>query len=238
MLAECPEKISEEEVRLQARGEINNKSLFQFIEYFWSEVSTDEFKPNWHINYLCKELEKIAYQVAKRKPKLHDLIINIPPGTTKTITVSIMFPVWCWTKWYWMRFITASYSSNLSLESAEYSRDLVRSEKFKVMYPELSIKEDKDVKSNFKLVKKEQVFVGRRPRLLQGGNRYSTSVGGTLTGYHGHILIVDDPLNPKQAASEKELENANHWMDQTLPTRKTDNPEDGQIEWKQLLISM
>jgi predicted phage terminase large subunit-like protein len=41
-------------------------------------------------------------------------------------------------------------------------------------------------------------------------------------GFHGDILIVDDPLNPVQAASDIEIENANHWMEQTLPTRKTD----------------
>ena len=36
------------------------------------------------------------------------------------------------------------------------------------------------------------------------------------------ILIVDDPINPEQAASEKELMNANRWLEQTLPTRKVD----------------
>ena len=203
--------------------EKDNSSLFQFIKYFWDEVSTDAFKENWHIKYLCKELEKVANRVAENKPKIHDLIINIPPGTTKTITVSIMFPAWCWTRWYKLRFITSSYSKDLSLESAEYSRDLIRSEKFKQLYPEIAIKDDKDTKSNFKVVKKSNALSpGYTERIQLGGNRYSTSVGGTLTGYHGHILIVDDPLNPKQAVSEKELENALHWMDHTLPTRKTD----------------
>ena len=204
-------------------------SLFEFLKYFWSEVSTDKFKENWHIKYLCKHLEKVANRVAENKPKLHDLIINVPPGTTKTITCSIMFPAWCWTRWSWMRFITASYSKDLSLESAEYSRDLIKSERFKELYPELGIKDDKDTKSNFKVVKKYQVIPGREPRIQFGGNRYSTSVGGTLTGYHGHILIVDDPLNPKQAVSEKELANALHWMDHTLPTRKTDKANSATI---------
>jgi predicted phage terminase large subunit-like protein len=40
-------------------------------------------------------------------------------------------------------------------------------------------------------------------------------------GFHGDILIVDDPLNPTEAASDVELANANRWMEQTLPTRKT-----------------
>jgi predicted phage terminase large subunit-like protein len=121
-----------------------------------------------------------------------------------------------------MRFITASYSGALSLESAEYCRELIRSQQFQEMYPDVDIKEDKDTKSNFKIVRKEIVSVGRAPRVTTGGGRYSTSVGGTLTGFHGDMLIVDDPLNPTQAVSDIELGNANRWMEQTLSTRKTD----------------
>lgn len=202
--------------------ELNNRSFYHFIEYFWNEISNDEFKTNWHIPYLANELQKLAERAARKLPKKHDLIINIPPGTTKTITCSIMFPAWIWTRWYWMRVITASYSGTLSLESAEYSRDLIKSAKFKEIYPELEIKQDKDTKTNYKIMRKVHVTPGFRPQLRYGGNRFSTSVGGTLTGFHGHILIVDDPIDPRQAFSEKELETVNHWMEQTLPTRKTD----------------
>jgi predicted phage terminase large subunit-like protein len=196
--------------------EVNNRSLYEFMQYFWDEITQDTFKPNWHIEYLCNELQQIAQRVAENKKREYDLIINIPPGSSKTITCSIMFPLWCWTKWFWMRFITASYSSALSLESAELARDIIRSEKFRAVYPELEIKDDKDTKSNYKIVKKVH------DKEINGGNRYSTSVGGTLTGFHGHILIVDDPINPQQAVSETELNTANRWMEQTLSTRKTD----------------
>lgn len=203
--------------------ELNNRSLFEFIKFFWPEISQNEFKPNWHIEFLCKELEEIAYMVANNIPKTHDLIINIPPGTTKTITVSIMFPVWCWTKWTHLRFITGSYSGALSLESAEYSRDLIRSKRFQWLYPDVDIKEDKDTKSNYMVVKKTwKNGLNKVPSIQQGGNRYSTSVGGTLTGFHGHILIWDDPENPKQAISDVERNIANHWIDQTASTRKVD----------------
>jgi predicted phage terminase large subunit-like protein len=171
---------------------------------------------------LCKELERLALQVGEKKPREYDLIINVPPGSTKTITCSIMFPVWCWTQWYWMRFICASYSGALALESAEYCRELVRSPEFAEIYPEIEIKEDKDTKSNFKIVKRVPSSPGREAKVWIGGSRYSTSVGGTLTGFHGDILIVDDPLNPTQAASDIELANANRWIEQTLSTRKTD----------------
>jgi predicted phage terminase large subunit-like protein len=202
--------------------ELCNRSFFEFFKFFWPEVSQEQLVANWHIEYLCNELQQVAERVAQRLPKRHDLIINIPPGTTKTILCSIMFPAWCWSRWYWMRFLCVSYSSALSLESAEYCRDIIRSERYRMIYPEIGIKEDKDTKGNFRIVRRTQLSFGRPSRLELGGNRFSTSVGGTLMGFHGHIIIWDDPINPQQAVSPIELANANRWLDQTLPTRKVD----------------
>jgi len=207
---------------LLIQRELNDRSLFEFLVWAWPELSGQPFVPNWHIPYLCRELEQVAKRVGNRLPKEKDLLINVPPGSTKTVLCSIVFPVWCWTKWFWMRFITVSYSSLLALESAEYSRDLIRSQRFQEIYPELQIKSDKDTKSNYKITKRVPSKISDFHFKEQtGGYRFSTSVGGTLTGYHGDILIWDDPLNPQQAASEKEVDSANRWLDQTLPTRKT-----------------
>jgi predicted phage terminase large subunit-like protein len=202
--------------------ELNNRSLYHFLRWAWPELSGQPFVDNWHIKYLCDELEEVARRVGRRERKKHDLLINVPPGSTKTILCSIVFPVWCWTQWYWMRFITASYSSALSLESAEYCRDLVKSQKFKEIYPDIDIKSDKDTKGNFKIVKKIPSLINNYfAREKSGGNRFSTSVGGTLTGFHGDIIIWDDPINPQQSFSEIQLDIANRWIDETLPTRKT-----------------
>ncbi|MFW6246753.1 MAG: phage terminase large subunit [bacterium] len=203
------------------RRELNNRSLYEFLKWAWPEVSGHKFVENWHLEYLSKELEQIAHDVGNGRKKKHDLLINISPGTTKTILCSIVFPVWCWTQWYWMRIITASYSSALSLESAEASRDLVKSNLFKEIYPELEIKQDKDTKSNYKIIKKVPGANGKM-KILSGGYRFSTSVGGSLVGFHGDINIWDDPINPQQSFSENQLEIANRWIDQTLSTRKTD----------------
>lgn len=212
------EEILKDQTELnRIKAEICRRSFRRFVEEFWSCVATNEFISNWHIDVFCDELSILAYRVGYYAPKEYDLIINVPPGTTKTIIFSIMFPVWCWVNWYWMRFITASYSSPLSLESAEYSRDLVKSDKFSHLFPHLEIKHDKDTKGNFRIQKTDLDGT-----VNFGGNRYSTSVGGTLTGFHGHILIVDDPLNPTQAVSEVELKNSREWMDRTLSTRKVD----------------
>jgi len=89
------------------------------------------------------------------------------------------------------------------------------------MFPELSIRRDKNAKGNFKLIRRT-IDKNGNVKIEGGGNRFSTSVGGTVTGFHGHINIVDDPLDPRRAASKAEIKAANHWMDNTLPMRKAD----------------
>lgn len=206
---------------VESMRELTKLSLYNFIRFFWDTYSQDTLILNWHIKYLCVELEKVAKRVANNEKKEYDLIINIPPGTTKTATVSIFFPVWCWVNWYWMRFITTSHSSTLSLESAEYSRDIIRSEKFKMLFPEIEIKQDKDAKSNFRVVKVDHTSPGRQARIEQGGGRVSTSVDARIMGFHAHIIIPDDIIDPKRALSDVTLKTANDHL-KTLSTRKTD----------------
>ena len=211
---------------LQIKAEKCRRSLFEFMKEFWPEVSTSDPTWNWHLEYLANELERMMYRVANRQPKEYDLIINISPGTTKSTLCSIMLNAWVWAKWPWLRFINASYSGALSLEHSELCRDLIRSERYKRLFPYLEIKQDKDTKTNFKILYDEEhldSITGTSSLLKKsGGNRYSTSVGGTLTGFHADVLLVDDPLDPQRAVSDVEVLKANTWIDQTLSTRKVD----------------
>ena len=218
------EKILKEAVQnpLASIHALTKQSLYNFIVYFWDTYSTDKFVSNFHIPFLCSELETIAKRVGNNENKLYDLIINIPPGTTKTAIVSIFFPVWCWVNWYWMRFLTTSHSDALSLESAEYSRDIIRSDKFKLIFPEIDIKQDKDQKSNFRVVYKTIIKEGRAPSYKSGGGRVSTSVGAKIVGFHAHIILPDDLMDPKSSISAAGVKAANDYLDQTLSTRKTD----------------
>jgi predicted phage terminase large subunit-like protein len=208
------QRVAEDPYQVQA--ELCRRSLFTFMKTFWDEVSPDDPVWNWHIPYLCTEIEKVIRRAAAGLPKEYDLIINIPPGTTKTTTCSIMAPDWAWTNWPWMRFITGSYAQKLALESADYSRELIRSDTFRNLYPEYDIKQDKEALGNYRIV-----VYDKDGRPQTGGNRFSASVGSALTGFHAHVIIVDDPLDPQKAVSETELQTANNWMTRTLSTRKT-----------------
>ncbi len=198
-------------------AELCRRYLSYFIKTMWTEIAYDDLVWNWHIDYLCGHLMDVAFDVAEGRPRRHDIVINIPPGTTKSTICSIMFPAWCWTRWHWMKFIATTYSGALSLEHAEASRDVVKSHRYSKLFPDVTVKRDKDIKSNFRVQKRLS-----NGKTVLGGNRYSTSVGGTLTGFHGHILIVDDPLNPAGAWRGNEMDTANKWLSQTLSTRKVE----------------
>ncbi len=183
------------------------RSFYYFFKHFWDVIESEKLVDNWHIKYLCDELEKVALNLVERKPKLHDLVINIPPGTTKSTICTVMFPAWCWAIDPRIRTISSSYSNSLSIDHAIKSRDLIRSDRYQ-SYFGIELKDDQSGKSQYKNT--------------EGGERIATSTGGTITGKHGHFIIVDDPINPKGATSEKERENANDHIKSTLNTRKVD----------------
>lgn len=204
------------------RAEKCRRSFAFFVKEFWEDIDAEPLIWNWHIDIYCHELEKVAKRVfglvrkdpegnvivRKRLPKEYDLLVNVPPGTSKSKIFTVMFPAWCWIWDATLKFINGSYSSDLSLEHADMSRDLIKCKRFRSYFPKIRIRPDKDAKGCYHNDSK--------------GSRYSTSVGGTVTGMHAHFIIIDDPLNPKKAASEIELKSAVRWIDQTLSTRKID----------------
>lgn len=183
-------------------------SFYEFVQEFWDSIIEEDPVWNWHIKYLCDELQTVAERVFAGEPKAYDLIINIAPGSSKSTIVSQMFPAWCWTNFPPARFICASYAKDIALKDSIKCRDIVQSEKYAMAFPEIQLREDEN---------KKELFTNTRK-----GFRYSAGVGGAVTGYHGHFLIVDDPINPEEAFSETELATANRWMTNTFSSRKVD----------------
>src|SRR5262249_51158427 len=62
----------------------------------------------------------------------------------------------------------------------------------------------------------------------KGGFRKATSVGGTITGRGGNLIIIDDPLNAADAYSKTKREAVNDWYFFSLVSR-LDNPNDDAI---------
>ena len=84
------------------------ESLYEFLKYYWEKEKKSPLDESWHIKLICEKLEKVYTGEIKR------LIINVPPRSLKTETVSIAFPAWCLGQDPWIKFMEISYSAQLA----------------------------------------------------------------------------------------------------------------------------
>lgn len=195
---------SKKDVVKALRRQLFAKSYYEFFLYFWQETSPETLVDNWHIKELCDELQKIAYNLKDRKPKDYDLVINIPPATSKSTICTVLFPVYLWTIDPSLKILTGSVDKGLALNHAVKSRTVINSPRFKELYPEIVLKEDQNNKGSYDNTLK--------------GNRTATSVGSAIIGQHFHLILIDDAITA--TATDLDIQTANEWMDVSLSTRK------------------
>ncbi len=191
----------------EVNAERCRRSFYIFLTKFWDTVVTTKLVDNWHIKFLCDELQKSGEKILTGQPIDMDVIVNVPPSTSKTTICSILFPAWLWARDPKIKIITSSYAMNIALMNANKSRTVIKSELYKAYFPNVELKDDQDAKGNYET--------------KLNGVRYATATGAAITGLHADIIIVDDPQNPQLANSEKERDNTNTYISETLFNRKT-----------------
>lgn len=183
-------------------------SLQDFVQRFWDVICPERMHWNWHMGVICDVLQEAAERVFRGEPKKYDLVINVPPGSSKSIIASQMFPAWCWTRMPSCKFIMTSYATALALRDARLSRMLIDSTKYIRLFGDMELRDDQNSKSDFENG--------------SGGFRFSAGIDGAITGRHAHFIGIDDPVNPEEAVSEPKLATANRVVTVTLPSRKVD----------------
>jgi len=183
-------------------------SFSQFVKTFWELVpGAGKVTWNWHLDVICDELQEVAQRVFNNESRTHDLILNVPFGTSKSTLTSILFPAWVWANMPSARFICASHTDKLVNDLSSKCRSVITSERYTTLFPNITLV--KDTESYF--------------RNSQGGDRNTCTVGGkTPTGFHAHFILIDDPIDPQGARSEVELETASKFMTEVIPSRVVD----------------
>lgn len=179
-----------------------------FVKEFWEVIVPNPLIWNWHMQVLCDEIQQCDERVFKRESKLWDLCVNVPPGTSKTLILSVFSTCWEFARMPSIKVFVGSFSDAAVAGIADQIKLIMRSEKYQLWFPEVAVRRDRDALHNFKTT--------------VNGEFYAFTVGGTITSKHADILKVDDPLNPKEAATDAGLKAANDFFSQTLPSRKVD----------------
>lgn len=188
------------------------ESLYKFLRAGWRNIEPVAFQDGWPIQAVAEHLEAVA------TGEIRNLIINIPPRCSKSSLVSVAFPAWVWAqpqkKWGptcgpGVQFLAASYAQKLSIEHSLKCRRLIKSPWYQQHWGKrFSIVSDQDAKMRFENDK--------------GGYRFITSVDSGVTGSGGQVIILDDPNDAGDEASEAAIESAINFWDGTISTRLND----------------
>ena len=196
----------EEQLRDLDRADCED-SLYTFLMNGWKYIDPAPFAHGWPIEAVAEHLQAVVDGDIKR------LIINIPPRCAKSSLTSVAFPAFTWaqrrksdTSGPGVQFLHASYSQILTLRDSTKCRRLIESPWYQTLWGDrFHLMADQNTKSRFDNDK--------------GGSRLSTSVGSSLTGEGGNIIVVDDPNAAQEAHSEATIATTIEWWDGALSTR-------------------
>lgn len=178
-----------------------------FFELFWDKISADELVLSKHIEFICKELQSIGQRILAKDDFIEDwFIFNVPPGSSKSSIVSIMLPSWLLANDPSLFIINTSYSDTLATGFIRKSKMITQSTAFEEVFGKIELTKDN-----------EGFFETK-----QAGGRFATSTGGTITGSHSNLIIVDDPLSVEQSYSQAHIDRANRYLTETIPSRVRD----------------
>jgi predicted phage terminase large subunit-like protein len=195
------------EVQRRVADELMRHDFVAFIRRsFETVVPGEELHLNWHIRAMAHVLERV------RRGKIKRLIITVPPRHLKSITASVAFPAFLLGHNPAKKIVCASYSEELAVKHARDFRAVVNAPWYRRIFPAMRISSEKNTEL--------ETVTTRR------GGRLATSVGGTLTGRGGNLIVLDDAMNPKQAMSETSRKSVIQWFQNTLLSRLNLKGED------------
>ena len=196
--------------RDQLEANIAECSLADFIRIAWPNIDPADYVGNWHIDAIAEHLESVAAGDIRR------LIINIPPRHMKSLSTTVAFPAWVWAQRKrsaltgpGVGFLSTSYAQSLSVRDNVKRRRLIGSKWYQDRWSErFHLSDDQNTKIRF--------------TNDHGGQSIASSVDGGATGDGGDIIIIDDPINARDALSPTIRAAANDWFDGTMTTRLND----------------
>lgn len=218
-----------ERFRERLRRHILRGGLHQFVRSVWPVVEPGvPFSDGKHIALICAHLEAVT------RGEIDNLIINQPPGTSKSSIVSVIWPVWDWlVSAPGDRFMFATFDESLAVRDSEKSRNLVNSTWFRILFGDLCGHAPGTCKHPRLLHSRHDKSRDRSDTLgvwynSSGGLRFSTTVQSKATGWHAHKQVIDDPLKPQEvlggsgADTRNALTRVVNWFSGTMSTRKAD----------------
>jgi predicted phage terminase large subunit-like protein len=212
-MSSSPQASVEDIRRGVIKAECELDHLF-FTRYFFKQRQSIKFIVNWHHHLIADALQRVL------DGKCQNLVINVPPGSSKTEMAVINFIARGLALNPNARFLHITSGDDLALLNSQTARDIVQSDEYQELWP-LKVADDAKAK------KRWNVLVDGK----KAGGVYAVSLGGQITGFRaGHMapgfqgaIILDDLLKADEAYSPAAIKATNRRLLSTVKSRKA-NP--------------
>jgi predicted phage terminase large subunit-like protein len=180
-----------------------------FVKDAWHVVEPGtDLVWNWHLDTLC------GYIQAFFTGRITRLILNVPPGSMKSLLLAVMGPAWAWTFRPEERIVSLTNELGLATRDNRRMRQVIESDWYQVRWGDVvKLSHDQSEKT---------LFANTRHGFRQG-----LGMGGNITGKRGSKLLIDDPVDAKKAFSDIEIASANQTYDQAVSSRLNSPRTDG-----------
>ena len=185
---------------LAIERELCRRSLADFAKRAWHVLEpATPLKWGWALDAICAHLEAVT------DGEINRLLMNVPPGTMKSLLTGVIWPAWEWGPrgMPQSRFLGTSHKQDLAVRDSMKCRRLIQSDWYQRLWP-TALTSDQNAKTKF-----ENSATGFREAMA------FTS----MTGSRGDRVILDDPLSADDANSEAELRAAELTFTEALPSR-------------------
>jgi predicted phage terminase large subunit-like protein len=139
--------------------------------------------PNYIIGEHHRKLAQLFEDIANGKKKR--IIVNIAPRHGKSELISYLAPAWFLGKHPHKKVIMASHTADLAVNFGRRVRNLVGSEAYKDIFPEVMLQSDSKSASRW--------------GTNYNGEYFAIGVGGALAGRGADLFIIDDPHSEQDA---------------------------------------
>jgi predicted phage terminase large subunit-like protein len=152
---------------------------------------------NWHMDAICDHVQALV----ENKLSKNNLIINVPPGSSKSTIVSVCLPAWIWLHRPSYRGVFASGNDKVR------TRDSL---KCRAIMEDLWYRETFDIKWKFQRDQNAKLIYGNTAT----GVRVAATTGQRITGERYNGMFVDDALDAQLAFQQVEVDRINiEWWD-------------------------
>jgi len=162
------------EYKQQITKDRGSKQFLDFIKHVY---------PNYIIGDHHRRLAQLFEDIANGKKKR--IIVNIAPRHGKSELISYLAPAWFLGKHPAKKVIMASHTADLAVNFGRRVRNLVGSDAYKDVFPNIELQADSKSASRW--------------GTNYNGEYFAIGVGGALAGRGADLFIIDDPHSEQDA---------------------------------------